>query len=160
MKEPEKTGIRLKVSEALTKDVGRALARMGPEDMERLQAAVGDTVLVEGKRKALCKVMPAYMEIRGQSRIQLDGLTRENAGVGLDETVSISTVKCRPAERIVLSPTNVTPAERDLKYIGSLLDGLAVLEGAKIQAALFGSRAAFFKVASVSPKAPEHRHSP
>ncbi len=154
MKEPEKTGIRLKVSEALTKDVGRALARMGPEDMERLQAAVGDTVLVEGKRKALCKVMPAYMEIRGQSRIQLDGLTRENAGVGLDETVSISTVKCRPAERIVLSPTNVTPAERDLKYIGSLLDGLAVLEGAKIQAALFGSRAAFFKVASVSPKGP------
>ncbi len=154
MKEPEKTGIRLKVSEALTKDVGRALARMGPEDLERLQAAIGDTVMVEGKRKAICKVMPAYMEIRGQSRVQLDGLTRENAGVGLDETVQISTVKCRPAERIVLTPTNVTPAERDLKYIGSLLDGLAVLEGAKIQAALFGSRAAFFKVASVSPKGP------
>ena len=154
MKESEKPSIKLKVTEALTKDVGRALARMGPEDLERLQAAIGDTVEVEGKRKALCKVMPAYQEIRGQSRVQLDGLTRENAGVGLDETVKISKVKCRPAERIVLTPTNVTPAERDLQYIGSLLDGLPVLEGAKIQAALFGSRAAFFKVESVTPKGP------
>jgi len=154
MKETEKPLIKLKVTEALTKDVGRALARMGPEDLERLQAAIGDTVEVEGKRKALCKVMPAYKEIRGQSRVQLDGLTRENAGVGLDETVKISKMKCRPAERIVLTPTNVTPSERDLQYIGSLLDGLPVLEGAKIQAALFGSRAAFFKVESVAPKGP------
>jgi len=154
MKETEKPIIKLKVTEALTKDVGRALARMGPEDLERLAAAVGDTVEVEGKRKALCKVMPAYQEIRGQSRVQLDGLTRENAGVGLDETVKISKMTCRPAERIVLAPTNVTPAERDLHYIGSLLDGLPVLEGAKIQAALFGSRAAFFKVESVTPKGP------
>ncbi|MFA4904628.1 MAG: CDC48 family AAA ATPase [Desulfobaccales bacterium] len=154
MKETEKPFIKLKVTEALTKDVGRALARMGPEDLERLEAVVGDTVEVEGKRKALCKVMPAYQEIRGQSRVQLDGLTRENAGVGLDETVKISKMKCRPAERIVLTPTNVTPAERDLQYIGSLLDGLPVLEGAKIQAALFGSRAAFFKVESVTPKGP------
>jgi len=154
MKQTEKPFIKLKVTEALTKDVGRALARMGPEDLERLDAAVGDTVEVEGKRKALCKVMPAYQEIRGQSRVQLDGLTRENAGVGLDETVKISKMKCRPAERIVLTPTNVTPAERDLQYIGSLLDGLPVLEGAKIQAALFGSRAAFFKVEAVTPRGP------
>ncbi len=154
MKENEKPFIKLKVTEALTKDVGRALARMGPEDLERLQAAVGDTVEVEGKRKALCKVMPAYQEIRGQLRVQLDGLTRENAGVGLDETVKISKMTCRPAERITLTPTNVTPAERDLQYIGSLLDGLPVMEGAKIQAALFGSRAAFFKVEAVTPKGP------
>ena len=63
MKETEKPSIKLKVTEAMTKDVGRALARMGPEDLERLQAAIGDTVESEGKRKALCKVMPAYKEI-------------------------------------------------------------------------------------------------
>jgi transitional endoplasmic reticulum ATPase len=154
MKETEKPFIKLKVTEALTKDVGRALARMGPEDIERLDAAVGDTVEIEGKRKALCKVMPAYQEIRGHSWVQLDGLTRENAGVGLDETVKISKMECRPAERIVLTPTNVTPAERDLPYIGNRLDGLPVMAGAKIQAALFGSRAAFFKVESATPRGP------
>ena len=42
--------VKLRVTEALTKDVGRAFARMGPEDLERLQTAVGDTVEVEGKR--------------------------------------------------------------------------------------------------------------
>ena len=154
MKESEKPVIKLKVTEALTKDVGRALARMGPEDLEKLQVTIGDTVEVEGKRKALCKVMPAFKEIRGQSRVQLDGLTRENAGVGIDETVKICKMECRPAERIVLTPTNVTPAERDLQYIGSLLDGLPVMVGAKIQAALFGSRAALFKVESVTPRGP------
>lgn len=152
MNDDEMTVVKLKVTEAMTKDVGRAYARMGPEDMERLHASVGDTVEVEGKRKAVCKVMPAYQEIRGQSRVQFDGLTRENAGVGLDEQVKIRKIHCRPAERMVLAPTNVVPAERDLQYIGSLLDGLPVMEGTKIQAALFGSRSAFFKVESVTPR--------
>lgn len=154
MNDSEMTAVKLKVTEAMTKDVGRAFARMGPEDLERLQASIGDTVEVEGKRKAVCKVMPAYQEIRGQSRVQLDGLTRENTGVGLDELVRIRKIHCRPAERIVLAPTNVVPAERDLQYIGSLLDGLPVMEGTKIQAALFGSRSAFFKVESVTPRGP------
>ncbi|MEI8242240.1 MAG: CDC48 family AAA ATPase [bacterium] len=151
--------IKLRVTEALTKDVGRAFARMGPEDLDRLHLAVGDTVEVEGKRKAVCKAMPAYADLRGQSRVQLDGSTRENAGAGLDDPVSIRRISCRPADRVVLAPTNVVPADRDLKYIGSLLDGLPVLEGAKIQAALFGSRSAFFQVESVMPKGAVLIHS-
>jgi transitional endoplasmic reticulum ATPase len=153
-KEREAPVAKLRVSEALPKDVGRAFARMGPEDLARLQLAVGDTVVVEGKRQAVCKAMPAYADLRGQSRIQLDGATRENAGVGLDEAVSVRQMPCRPAERVVLAPTNVVPAERDLKYIGSLLDGLPVMAGAKIQVALFGSRFAHFKVEAVTPKGP------
>src|SRR5664279_5494835 len=86
MKTDTKT-LKLKVSEALSKDVGRAYARMGPEDLARLGVEVGDIVEVAGKTKAVCKAMPAYKEMRGQSQIQLDGLTRENAGVGLDELV-------------------------------------------------------------------------
>jgi transitional endoplasmic reticulum ATPase len=72
--------------------------------------------------------MPAHKELRGQSRIQIDGLVRENAGVGLDEFVQVRKTSCRPAERVVLAPANVRPSERDLDYIGSLLDGLPVQE--------------------------------
>jgi transitional endoplasmic reticulum ATPase len=32
----DETMFKLKVTEALTKDVGRAFARMGPEDLDRL----------------------------------------------------------------------------------------------------------------------------
>lgn len=151
-KTPE--SIKLKVTEALSKDMGRAYARMGPEDLEKLNASIGDIVQIKGKRTTVCKAMPAYKELRGQSKIQLDGLSRQNAKAGLDENVLITKISCRPAERVVLTPTNVTPSERDLKYIGGLLDGLPAVEGDTIRASLFGSRSADFKVESTVPKEP------
>jgi transitional endoplasmic reticulum ATPase len=146
--------LKLRVTEAIGKDVARAFARIGPEDLAKLQAVAGDIVEVEGKRKTVCKAMPAYKEMRGQSRIQLDGLVRENAGAGLDEFVQVRKIGCRPAERVVLAPVNITPSDRDLDYIGSLLDGLPVLEGNRIRATLFGSRWADFKVESTTPRGP------
>ena len=94
MNEPKSNQLRLKVTEALGKDVGRAYARVGPEDLAGIGVAIGDIIEVSGKRTTLCKAMPAYQDIRGQSRIQLDGLSRENAGVGLHEFV-----QDRPAAR-------------------------------------------------------------
>lgn len=146
--------IKLRVAEALGKDMGRAFARMGPEDMERLQVSIGDIVEVTGKRRTVCKVMPAYKELRGQSRVQLDGLSRENAGVGVDEAVQVRKTTCRPAEQVVVGPTNIRPSPRDLPYIGSLLDGLPVVEGDRIRANLFGSRSANFKVERTAPPGP------
>jgi transitional endoplasmic reticulum ATPase len=154
MEKTESIKLKLKVTEAVGKDVGRALARIGPEDMARLQAAIGDTVEVVGKRTTVCKVMPAYKELRGQSRIQLDGLTRENAGAALDEFVQVQKVAIRPAQRIGLAPLTVAPDARDLRYIGSLLDGLPVREGDRIRAVLFGSRSADFRVDSTTPRGP------
>ncbi|MBZ5626243.1 MAG: CDC48 family AAA ATPase [Acidobacteriia bacterium] len=148
----EEGALNLKVTEALSKDVGRAYARMGPEDIARLDAAAGDVVEITGKRKSVCKIMLAHKELRGQSRIQLDGLARENTGAGLDDFVQVRKLDCRPAERLVVAPINVTPAERDLDYIGSLLDGLPVIEGDRIRATLFGSRWADFKVETTAPK--------
>jgi transitional endoplasmic reticulum ATPase len=154
MKESQEVALKLKVTEALSKDVGRAYVRMGPEDLEKLQLAIGDIAEVVGKRRAVCKAMPAYKELRGRSRVQLDGLSRENAGAGIDEYVQVRKITCRGAERVVLTPINITPQERDLQYIGSLLDGLPVLEGDRIRATLFGSRWADFKVEALTPKGP------
>jgi len=146
--------LKLKVTEALAKDVGRAFARMGPEDMDRLGVSIADLVEISGKRKTVCKVMPAYKELRGQSRVQLDGITRENAGVGLDEFVQVKKTAFSPAQRVVLAPINIKPADRDMKYIGSLLDGLPAIAGDRIRASLFGSRSADFRVESTLPQGP------
>lgn len=146
--------VKLRVTEALSKDVGRAFARIDPEDLKKLGLAIGDIVEVTGKKSSVAKAMPAYKEVRGQSRIQLDGVTRENVGAGLDEFVSVRKVKCLPAEKIVLSPLTITPADRDMRYIGSLMDGLPVTEGARIRAVLFGSRSADFRVQITTPKGP------
>ena len=80
--ETQEKSVKLKVSEALSKDVSRGYARMGPEDLALLQVDVGDIVEVAGKGRTVCNAMPAHKEMRGQSRIQLDGITRENAGTG------------------------------------------------------------------------------
>ena len=127
---------------------------MGPEDLDKLAVAVGDTVEIAGKRVTVCKAMPAHKELRGQSRIQIDGLVRENAGAGLDEVVSVRrSVAGPPSVSCWRRPTS-RPADRDLDYIGSLLDGLPVREGDRIRAPLFGSRSADFRVGSTTPKGP------
>ena len=148
----KEVALKLKVTEALSKDMGRAFARMGPEDIENLKVNIGDTLEVEGKRKTVCKAMPAYKELRGQSRVQLDGLTRENAGAGVDEFVRVRKIECRPAQRVQIAPINIIPSDRDLKYIGSLLDGLSAIEGDRVRVTLFGSRSADFKVEQTTPK--------
>jgi transitional endoplasmic reticulum ATPase len=146
--------LKLRVTEALTKDVGRALVRIDPDDLARLQVNIGDLVEITGKRKTVGKVMPSYKEQRGQARIQMDGLTRENAGVALDESVSIRRITAPPAGRVVIAPITITPADRDLKYIGSRLDGLPVVDGDRIRAILFGTRSADFKVENTTPAGP------
>jgi transitional endoplasmic reticulum ATPase len=134
--------------------VGRGYARLGPEDLARLQVNVGDVLEVVGKARTVCKAMPAYKERRGQSRIQLDGITRANAGTGLDEWVQVRRIDCLPAQRAVLAPTNFTPSPQDLDYIGTHLEGLPVLAGNRIRPILFGVHGADFIVEATVPAGP------
>ncbi len=148
------TTLKLKVSEALAKDVGRGLARLDPQDMTKLGVEIGDIIEISARRKTVGKVMPAYRDQRGQARLQIDGLTRENAGAGLDQVVEVRKLPTRAAERVVLTPLLITLHERDLKYIGGLLDGIPVVTGDRIRAKLFGARSADFKVAGTTPAGP------
>jgi len=52
--------LKLKVTEAIPKDLGRGLARLDPADMARLGLEVGDIVELVGKRTTVVKAMPAY----------------------------------------------------------------------------------------------------
>jgi len=150
----DRVTLKLRVSEALGKDLGRGLARLDPADMAKLGVKIGDIVEIAGRQKTVCKVMPAYKDARGQSRVQIDGISRENSGTGLDQMVDVRGIDAAPAERVFLSPVTITPSERDLKYIGSLLDGLVVVTGDRIRAMLFGTRSADFKVTRTTPQGP------
>ncbi|MCF8108316.1 MAG: CDC48 family AAA ATPase [Desulfohalobiaceae bacterium] len=146
--------LELKVAEALAKDMGKAFARLDPEDMQKLQAGLGDVLEIAGKKRTACRVMPSYKEQRGQARIQLDGISRENAGAGLDESVRVRKIECPPAESIELTPLTVAPALGDTRYLASLLDGLPVSREDRVRATLFGSRPLDFQVAQTSPRGP------
>lgn len=147
-------GISLKVAEARSRDVGRGIARLDPKDMERMGASVGDIVQLEGKKKTVAKVMPAYMEDRGKKIIQIDGIVRENAEIGIDEKVKVQKVEARSATKITLSPLTLSTlrGDRDTRYIGRLLEGLPLVVGDRVRANLFGTRSCDFKVLDTHPK--------
>ena len=155
--------LTLKVSEANAKDVGRAIVRIDPADFQKIGLEVGDIIEVEGKRKSVAKIMPAYPEDRGKAIIQMDGLLRENTQAGLDEKVSIQKCECKLADKIVLTPLTLIKSMRgteDTKYIGSLLEGLPLIEGDRIRANLFGARSFDFMVVSTLPaKQPQNQSS-
>jgi transitional endoplasmic reticulum ATPase len=149
-KKTKKNPLTLKVAEATTKDVGRGIVRFDPGDFEKLNVQVGDVVTVEGKRKTVAKVLPAYMDDRGQGLVRLDGITRENALVGIDEKVKVAACGFQPARKIVVAPLTVMRSY-DARYIGSLLEGLPLVEGDLVRARLIGSRTQDFKVVATSP---------
>jgi len=142
----------LKVGEAVKKDMGRGLARIDPADMEQLHASVGDIIEITGKKRTAAKLMPSYKEERGKNKIQIDGVTRGNAQVSLDDTVTVKKTESSPADNVTLTPVTAVNLERDGKYIGNLLDGLPVLTGDRMRATLFGSRFADFIVQSTEPQ--------
>ena len=151
-KTTEKGHLTLKVAEAMNKDVGRGIARIDPADIESLDAEIGDVVEIVGKRRTVARLMPTFKEERGKSRIQIDGLIRGNAQVHLDEKVTIRKVQWLPADKVELTPVTPGLIGRDNRYIGTLLDGLPLLEGDRIRATLFGSRYNEFLVESTVPK--------
>jgi transitional endoplasmic reticulum ATPase len=145
---------QLKVKEALPKDVGRAIARIDPEEMKGLGLEVGQIVEIEGKRKTAAKAMPCYAEDRGKKIVQIDGITRENAKVGLDEKVTLQKSESEPAKKITLAPLTDgggLQKEKDAEYIGSLIEGLPLTRGDKIRARLFGTKTCDFMVEDTVP---------
>ncbi len=151
---PPTTTLTLRVSEAMPKDVGRGLARLDPLDMSALGLQVGDIVQIMGKRATPAKVVPAYLEDRGKSAVQVDGITRENAQVGLGEKVQLQKVDYAEAGTLVLAPLAPAGAvfrEKDGAYVRRLLEGLAVVPGDKVRTTLMGSRRLQFSVVDSSP---------
>ena len=146
--------IALKVSEAQPQDVGHGLARLDPADMSRLSAAVGSIVQITGKKMTAAKLMPAFREARGKQVVQIDGLTRSNAGAAIGERVTLTPVEAVPAQRITLAAEGAqAPRQpRDREYVGKLLSDLPVTVGDRVRATLFGSRFQEFRVVDTAPR--------
>ncbi|MEL6498995.1 MAG: CDC48 family AAA ATPase [Planctomycetota bacterium] len=143
--------VTLRVAAARKKDAGRNIVRVDPSDLERLGIGIGSFVRLTGKRTTVCKAMPTFPDARGGGKAHIDGIARDNARAGLDESVTLAPVEIAVAETVRLEPRSIGVGPRDLDYIGSLLDGVCVTVGDAVRATLFGSRTAEFVVASCSP---------
>ncbi|WP_400196640.1 CDC48 family AAA ATPase [Candidatus Methanarcanum hacksteinii] len=108
--------IELKVATALMKsEAGFGRVRMDSASFRRLNVQIGDVVEIVGKRSAVAKVMKGAIDDEGKGLIRMDGITRSNAGVTVDESVRVRKAKTLPAEKIIISPIGI-PAGKKISF--------------------------------------------
>ncbi|MGQ9596613.1 MAG: CDC48 family AAA ATPase [Thermoproteota archaeon] len=121
--------IYLRVAEAQPTDVGRGYARIDPDIAKLLNLSPGDAIEVLGKRKTYALVWPASAKDRGLGLIRIDGYTRENVGVGLDDKVRVRKVTARYAKTIVLAHTEQPRMVNGEEFVKSIMIGRIINRG-------------------------------
>lgn len=130
----------IKVAELKAGETGRGIVRLDPALMDVLQIKVGDIVQIDGNKKTVAKVLRGVPEDANLGIIRMDGSTRRNAGVSLDERVGIKKVVAKNAEKITFSPTEQLRLQGGEEYLKQVLDGRAIAKGDTITLNVMGNK--------------------
>jgi transitional endoplasmic reticulum ATPase len=144
--------LTLKVAETNPKFVGRGIALIDPKVMEELNLATGDVIEITGhKKKSYVLLWSSQPTDYGKKLIRIDGYTRSNITVGIDDKVTISKVNnVKKAEQVILSPTeelNIVGLE---EHLPELLEGRVVAKGDTIPLNIMGRKIGFV-ITSTTP---------
>lgn len=99
--------IQLRVGDAKQRDVGRGIARLDQNAMRKLGISAGDVIEITGKRATSAIAWPAYSEDQNQSIIRIDGFTRKNASVAINEYIVVKSATVKNATNVVLAPVDM-----------------------------------------------------
>jgi transitional endoplasmic reticulum ATPase len=146
------TDLTLKVAEGRPQDAGRGLARLDPADMARLGATVGAVVQISATRTAAARVMPAFRDVRGRQLVQIDGLTRRNAGAVIGEKVTLAVVQPLPAQRVVVTPEGSQVLKLTGEHVSRVLADMPVVAGDRVRISGFGARFQELRVVDTVPR--------
>ena len=145
-------GLALRVAETDSMLVGRGLAVIDPRVMERLELTGGDAIEIKSKdRSSHARLWSAGPEDYGLGLIRIDGYTRNNIGVGIDDTVSIVPAKAQRAEEVVMAPTEEVNIPGLEESFPEALDGMVLTKGDTLPLIIMGKKIDFH-VESTSPK--------
>lgn len=145
----------LKVTEALVKDVGKAIVRIDIKDIIKIGADIGDIVELRGKNTAVARVLPIHKQYKGQAVVQIDGILRKNAGVGVDDNINVEVVSSKGADIIELSSISKKQSilnNEDLKHIKTTMEGIPVFKGNTLRVKLLGYSYQDYIVVSTQPE--------
>ena len=151
----EQSGPQFRVAEAFLEDVGRGWVRLDPVDLERVHAVPGDVLLITGRRATVARAAPAPSSHCGQLLALIDGTTRANAQVGVDERVTVRKVPFKPADSLLLAPVEAgypAPADAEIPHLRQLLSGRPVVMGDQLQVSFLGARPRSFTVEGAVPR--------
>jgi len=98
----------VRVAESKPRDIGKVLIRVSPATLEKLQIRTGDIVRIRGKNRITGAIAwPCYPEDINRGTVNIDEVTRENAGVSIGDQVLISKANETAALEILLAPINI-----------------------------------------------------
>ncbi len=98
---------QLRVGDARQRDVGRGIARIDQRTMQKLGISAGDVIEIVNKRTTSAIAWPAYSEDQNRDIIRIDGFTRKNSGVAINEYVVVRPAKVKTALSITLAPVDM-----------------------------------------------------
>ncbi|MEW6528482.1 MAG: CDC48 family AAA ATPase [Candidatus Micrarchaeota archaeon] len=146
--------ILLKVAEALQNDIGRGIVRINSNVKKELDLTTGDFVKLSGKKSAIAIVWQSHPEDEGVSIVRMDGIIRQNTGVGLGDKIKLEKTEVKEAKRLVLAPKETIRYSPGFEqYVKRKLIGNAMLKGNIIPVGVFGTAIPLI-VSQVIPQAP------
>ena len=137
---PAKKDKILRVVQARSGDDGKGMARIAPAIMRILEVNQGDIVMIEGTRNTAVTAYLGYPEDENRGTIRIDGATRKNAGVGLDEKVAIRKIVPKPATKVTLAPTQPLKIVGGEEYLAQNLEGRPIVKGDLIEINVMGRK--------------------
>jgi transitional endoplasmic reticulum ATPase len=99
--------VQLRVGDARQRDVGRGIARIDQRTMQKLGISAGDVIEIVNKRTTSAIAWPAYSEDQNRDIIRIDGFTRKNSGVAINEYVVVRPAKVKTALALTLAPVDM-----------------------------------------------------
>ncbi|HYB67088.1 MAG TPA: CDC48 family AAA ATPase [Candidatus Acidoferrales bacterium] len=130
----------VRVAEARARDANRGIVRLDSDVMKELGLTSGDAVEITGTKKTVSLVWPGYETDAGKGLIRMDGYTRNNAGVSIDDQVTLKKIQVKTAERLVLGFTEPIRVMGIESYLFEFLQGRVLTRGDSIPLNIMGTR--------------------
>ncbi len=162
--------MQLKVENLNPQEVGRGVARLSKNVMEKLNLNPRDVVEVRGKSVTGVRL---WADRKSRNTVRLDEYKRRSAGVEIGDFVEIEKTLCAEAKRVVLRLADEIETEKIASFRLPLMDineylkrsliGVPVVESELIPVSFYslslgfqkiGQTAVVFQVAETEPRGP------
>ncbi|MBA3283742.1 MAG: CDC48 family AAA ATPase [Nitrosopumilus sp.] len=134
----------MRVAECKIKDVGKKKALLDGVIMSKIGLTDGDTVEIVGKKVTAVRAYTMEDKSRKSNYIHIDGQTRKNAGVSLNDFVLLKKTNPKLAEKIILlCNANQKLSDEFISYLNARFEGYPVTKGDQFTLNFLGTELEF-----------------
>ncbi len=138
------SNLKIRVAECKIKDVGKKKALLDGVIMSKIGLTDGDTVEIVGKKVTAVRAYTMEDKSRKSNYIHIDGQTRKNAGVSLNDFVLLKKTNPKLAEKIILlCNANQKLSDEFISYLNARFEGYPVTKGDQFTLNFLGTELEF-----------------